>query len=71
MANRDVGAKEKKAIRMNAKNRKFLEYHSKLSGIPIDDTVNQAVEDWLDVTYPVDIGRLEKAKGLPSTLAPA
>jgi hypothetical protein len=70
-----IGAKGKKAVcqtvSLKPNQRKYLDYHAKLSGIPIKDSVEQAIEDWLEVSYPTDVGRLEKALGLPSTLVPA
>lgn len=73
MTKAKIGAKGKKVetISVKPKRMEYLEYHAKLSGISIEDTVDQAIEDWLEVSYPTDVGRLEKALGLPSTLVPA
>lgn len=46
----------------------YLKYVRKLSGIPVTELVQQAVQDWLDISYPSMVRRLEEKLGLPTTL---
>jgi hypothetical protein len=45
-----------------------LRYYSELTGVPVVETIREIFEDWFYVTYPVRIERIEKKRGIPSTL---
>jgi hypothetical protein len=43
-------------------------YYEELTGVPTLETIREIFEDWFYVTYPVRIERIEKERGIPSTL---
>jgi hypothetical protein len=46
-----------------------IRYYSELTGVPVNDVIRDGpLADWLYCCYPVRIERIEKERGIPSTL---
>jgi hypothetical protein len=45
-----------------------LRYYSEQTGVPVIEVIREALGDWLKCCYPVRIERIEKERGIPSTL---
>jgi len=43
-------------------------YYEELTEVPTEETIREIFGEWFHVTYPVRIERIEKERGIPSTL---